>query len=350
MDKTLKQMLITAAILFLSLFIIRYLFMLFAPFLIGLILANLLEPLIIKAQEILPGGRTAAVLVVLVVVVAFVALLLGLGISRFYMEVNEIVRTLPDYETLMDELQLDGDIRGFLEGFEISGPIITAVEENMQIIFETIRSGLLEIANYALNALSRLPLALMIFFLSIVATFYISRDRHRINEGIFRLFPRRWHGEVKAFGAELKFSAVGYIKAMLILISISGFITAVGLTILGSSYAISLGVLAAVLDLIPIIGPALIFYPYAIISLLMGDIVFALGLVATHLILSGVRSSAEGQIIGDNIGIHPLATLMALFVGFRVLGVIGFIVGPVLLVLIKTSARAGLIPFWEAER
>lgn len=349
MDKTLKQMLITVIILFLSLFIIRFLFMIFAPFIIGLILANLIEPMVQKAQEILPGSRTVAVLSVLVLIVAIVALLLVLGVSRFYVEVNEIIRSLPEYEALTEQFQTERGLRGIMESLELSETIINTVEENIQVIFDTIRSGLLEAANFALNALSQLPLALMILFLSFVATFYISRDKERINNIIYKLFPEKWEDKVTSFKNELAGSAIGYIKAQLILISISGFITGIGLFILGSEYALSLAILAAILDLIPIIGPALIIYPWAVVSLLMGRIGFALGLVAIHLILTGVRSSAEGHVIGGNIGIHPLATLMSLFVGFRVLGVIGFLVGPVLLVLIKTSARAGLIPFWEAE-
>lgn len=350
MDKTLKQMLITAIILFLSLFIIRYLFLIFAPFIIGLILANLLEPLVQRSQEILPGGRTVAVLSVLVLLVAVSALLLTLGISRFYVEVDEIIRSLPDYDALTQQFQIERGLRGIMESLEVSDPIINAVEENIQVIFDTVRTGMLEGANFALNALSQLPLALMILFLSIVATFYISRDKERINDIIYKLFPEKWEDQVTKFKKELAGSAIGYIKAQMILISISGFITGIGLLILGSEYILSLAILAAVLDLIPIIGPALIFYPWAVVSLLMGRIGFAIGLVIIHLILTGVRSSAEGHIIGGNIGIHPLATLMSLFVGFRVLGVIGFLVGPVLLVLIKTSARAGLIPFWEAEK
>ncbi len=350
MDKTLRQMLITTVILFLSLFIIRYLFMLFAPFIIGLILANLIEPAVQTAQENLPGGRTIAVLVVLLVLVALIALLLVLGVSRFYVEVNEIIQSLPEYEALTEQFQVERGLRGILESFELSETIINTLEENIQMIFDTIRAGLLEAANFALNALSQLPLALMILFLSFVATFYISRDKQRINSIIYKLFPEEWEEQVTKFKNELAVSAIGYIKAQLTLISISGFIMGVGLLILGSEYALSLAIMAAILDLIPIIGPALIVYPWAIVSLLMGEIGFALGLVIIHLTLTGVRSSAEGHIIGGNIGIHPLATLMSLFVGFRVLGVIGFLVGPVLLVLIKTSARSGLIPFWEAER
>ncbi len=349
MDKTLRQMLITAAILFLSLFFIRYLFLIFAPIIIGLILANLIHPLVNRVEGSMPGGRTVAVLTVLVVIVGVMSLLLALGISRFYMEVNQLINRLPDYETLIDQFHFEANWRSFLEAFEISETIIEAVEENIQIIFDTVRSGLLELANFALSALGRLPMALMIFFLSIVATFYISRDYYRLEKVLYKLFPDHWHEQVDAFKHELSISAIGYIKAQLILISISGFITGIGLTIMSSGYALSLAVLAALLDLIPIIGPALIFYPWAFVNFLMGEISFALGLVIIHLILTGVRQAAEGQIIGDHIGIHPLATLMALFVGFRVLGVIGFLIGPILLVLIKTSARAGLLPFWDPE-
>ncbi len=350
MDRTIRQMLITVLILLAGLFVIRFLFMLFAPFIIALILAKLIDPAVTGLEKKVPGGRTAATLLVLAVLVGVLVLLLVLGVSRLYVEVNQIIRTLPEYEALVEQLQFEGDWRELLESFEVSDTILDAIEDNMQIIFTTVRSGVLEIANHTLNAISRLPMALVILFLSIVATFYLSKDKERIDRMVYKLFPDEWEKRVTRFKKELSESALGYIKAQLILISISGTITGIGLFIMDSEYALSLAVMAAVLDLIPIIGPALIFYPWAIFSVLTGSLSTAAGLIAIHLTLTGVRSAAEGQIIGGNIGIHPLATLMSLFAGFRLLGVVGLLAGPILLVLVKTSARAGLIPFWEAEK
>jgi len=353
MHNTIKQILITLAIIFISFFILEYVFAILAPFIISLILASLIEPLVIKitTSEKIPLGRTLAVILSLILVLAIFTGILILGSSRIYFELNRVLQQLPDYETLTQQFMIpEASWQEILENFNVSPAIISAIEENLQTIFNAGRALLMQGANFALNALGNLPLALMIFLFSIVATFFISRDKDKINAAIIKLFPPDWEDKVRSIQSELANSAIGYIRALLILITISGIITFIGLMILGSEYALTLGAVAAVLDLIPIIGPALIFYPWMVVSLLMGNIGFALGLLLTHLSLVAIRSALEPKIMGDNIGIHPLSTMIALFAGYRILGLMGFLVGPTILVLVKTVARANLLPFWEVDQ
>ncbi len=353
MNKTIKQMLIFAAIIFISFFVLDYVFAVFAPFIISLVLASLIEPLVtrISLSEKIPLGRTAAVILALIVVLAVFTGFLILGSSRIYFELNRIIQHLPDYETLGQQLRIpEASWQEILqENFNVSPAIVSAIEDNLQSIFDAARGLLMQGAQIVLNTLGSLPLALMILLLSIVATFFMSRDKEKINAAIIKLFPEEWETRVRSIQSELANSAIGYIRALLILITISGLIAFLGLLILGSEYALTLGLMAAILDLIPIIGPALIFYPWMVVSLLLGNFAFAIGLLITHLVLVAVRSSIEPKIMGDNIGIHPLSIMIALFAGYRILGMMGFIVGPTILILIKTAARANLIPFWEAR-
>ena len=127
----------------------------------------------------------------------------------------------------------------------------------------------------------------------------------------------------------------------------TGLITGVGLTILGNQYALVLGISAAILDLIPIIGPALIFFPWILYNLILGEISHGISLLILYIILAAVRSGSEGKVMGENLGIYPLSTMIALYVGFRVLGTIGFILGPALLVIIKAIIQADLISIYE---
>jgi len=112
---------------------------------------------------------------------------------------------------------------------------------------------------------------------------------------------------------------------------------------MGNQYALVVGAAAAILDLIPIIGPALLFYPWIAVALIFGNFSQAFSLFLLHLFLAGVRSASEGKIMGKNLGLHPLATMTALFSGYRILGAIGFVVGPTFLVIIKAIVDSDLI-------
>ncbi|MFW5873125.1 MAG: sporulation integral membrane protein YtvI [Bacillota bacterium] len=351
MKKRLRELGLTVVFAFISLFLIRYAFMIFAPFIIGLVVASLLEPMVRYLAKKAPFGRTLSVVIVLIIVLIIIVFLLIIGVSRIYFELNQIVQTLPDYNTLVEQFEIidAGGWKDLLSSWNISPAIISAIEENLQAIFDAVRSSMLQLANMALNTVSGFPIALMTIFFSFVATFFISRDKDKIRDNILKLFPDEWQDSVFRVMKELSSSAIGYIRAQLILISISGFIAFLGLSILDSEYALTIGLLTAVLDLIPIIGPAFIFYPWSIFSLLSGDIGFAIGLLIIHLLITAVRELFEGKIIGDSLGLHPLATMIALFAGFRILGVIGFIIGPTVLVIIKSLARTNLLPYWEVN-
>ncbi len=351
MQKRLQELGLTVVLAFISLFLLRYAFTIFAPFVIALVVASLLEPLVRYLAKKAPFGRTLSVVIVLLIVLTIIVFLLIIGVSRIYFELNQIVRTLPDYNTLAAQFEIvdAGSWQDLLESWNVSTAIISAIEENLQAIFDAIRSTMLQLANMALNAVSGFPIALMTIFFSFVATFFISRDKDKIRENILKLFPNEWRDKVNKIMKELSTSAIGYIRAQLILISISGFVAFSGLTFLGNEYALTLGLLSAVLDLIPIIGPAFIFYPWLVINLLTGDIGFAIGLLVIHILIVAARETFEGKIIGDSLGIHPLATMIALFAGFRILGVIGFVIGPSILVIIKSLARTNLLPYWEVS-
>lgn len=351
MKKRLQELGLTIVLAFISLFLIRYAFMIFAPFIIGLVVASLLEPMVRYLAKKAPFGRTFSVVIVLIIVLTIIVFLLIIGVSRIYFELNQIIQTLPDYNTLAEQFEIidAGGWQNLLEAWNVSPAIINAIEENLQTIFDAIRSSLLQLANMALNTVSGFPIALMTIFFSFVATFFISRDKNKIRDSILKLFPDEWNDNVYKVMKELSSSAIGYIRAQLVLISISGFVAFLGLTFLNSEYALTIGLLTAVLDIIPIIGPAIIFYPWLIINLLTGDIGFAIGLLVIHILIVASRELLEGKIIGDSLGIHPLATMIALFAGFRILGVMGFIIGPTILVIIKSLARTNLLPYWEAN-
>lgn len=342
----LKYLLMFLFLLF-SLIILEHVFIYFTPFIIAAVIASLINPIVDYLDSKVPIHRGFTVIIVLILVILILVTVIIIGGAQGYLELNRLLRNLPDYRSIDSQIQWFSEqnqqLENFMENWEISEAVKDAINSNLQLLYNGVRDTLISIINSVLDFLTKLPSMLMILFIAFIATFFISRDRDPIKEFLLNIFPEDVQPKMANVFTQLNRSAVGYIRAMLILISITGLIAGSGVKLMGNQYALIVGVAAAILDLIPIIGPALLFYPWIIMSIIFGNFSQAFALFMLHLFLAATRSASEGKIMGKSLGLHPLATMIALFSGYRILGAIGFVVGPTFLVIIKAIVDSDLI-------
>lgn len=333
--------------LLISLVILEHVFIYFTPFIIAAVIASLINPIVDYLDQKIPIHRGFSVVIVLILVIVILVTIIIIGGAQGYLELNRLLRNLPDYRSIDSQIEWfskqNQQLENFMENWEISDAVKDAINSNLQLLYNGIRDALISIINTVLEFLTRLPNLFIILFIAFIATFFISRDRDRIKEFLVNIFPEEVQPKIANVFTQLNRSAVGYIRAMLILISISGLVAGTGVRLIGNQYALIVGATAAILDLIPIIGPALLFYPWIVMSIIFSNFSQAFSLFILHLFLAGVRSASEGKIMGKSLGLHPLATMIALFSGYRILGAIGFVVGPTFLVIIKAIVDSDLI-------
>lgn len=346
MNTILKKKILILTALVLLLILIRYMFVYLTPFIIAIILAGLIEPAVSRLEDLLPVKRKIIVLFILLLLITIFIIILIVGLSQVYLELNVLIEKIQNvpsgYHSRWLKIQNDR-LQDLLTSFDFSPQIHSFIDEQLPSVYSAVRTGILNVANTVLAAVSKLPSIFTILFLSFIATYFISRDRELIAENVLNLFPENWREKIINVYNDIINSAAGFLRAEFILISITGIISFAGLLIIGSRYALILAVSAALLDLIPIIGPALIFYPWMLYNLLTGNLFFALQLLILHTVLAAVRSALEGKIMGENLGLHPLSTMIALYSGYRILGPSGFIIGPAILVIIKSLVKAEII-------
>lgn len=186
------------------------------------------------------------------------------------------------------------------------------------------------------------PIALAtIFFL--MATYFILSDYPNIRGAVTNSMPanvRRFSLFVKkAFNAAFG----GYIKAELLLSLGVFFILTIGFFIMGLPYAILLAFLLAVLDFIPIIGAGTVMVPWAVIDLVLGEWSSALVLMIIWGIIVLFRRMAEPKIVGSQTGLHPILSLLSIYVGMKLGGVLGMVFGPVILLVIINICSSGFL-------
>ncbi len=124
-----------------------------------------------------------------------------------------------------------------------------------------------------------------------------------------------------------------YLKAQGEIMLVVGLVCVLGLWVLGNPYFLIWGVLIGVLDALPVLGVGMILIPWAVIWLLRGNYWLALGYLVLFLVADLVRQFLEPKILGKEIGIHPALTLVAVYGGFLLYGVAGFILGPITILI-----------------
>src|SRR5699024_2333761 len=134
----------------------------------------------------------------------------------------------------------------------------------------------------------------------------------------------------------------------LILISITGCIIFISLSILRIEHALTIALLATAADLLPFVGTGIVFVPWIAYLFITGNYAMTINLLIIYMFIVISRQIIEPKVISANIGLHPLSALLALFIGIKIWGLLGVFIAPTLLVLLKALQQAGISKqLWE---
>lgn len=322
-----------------------YLISLFAPFLLALIISFAANPLADKLQNKfkLPKGLTAVLVIILIVGIVGGALVgiiwkLVSEIKSLYIQVPDLYQNaLVFFENLKNDLSdfyinLPGDIQNVFDniGKDIKDNIAGFINKN----YKPVMSGA---GNFA-KSLPSIFIGVIVFILSL---YFMISDENTVHNFLNKLIPEKMLNGIKKVGVEIKKYLGGYVKAQLIIMSVAFVIIMVGLLILNVQYAMLIALGIAIFDALPFFGSGAILIPWAAIGFISGDIKIGIGMVIIYISLALTRQMIEPKIVSSKIGMNPLLTLMAMYVGYRVFSLGGMILGPILLMLIISFYKAG---------
>ena len=168
-----------------------------------------------------------------------------------------------------------------------------------------------------------------------LATFFLTKDRPMIQAKIKSKLTLGQIENVRKINLEAKKTIIGFIKAQLTLIGMTFVIVLIGLLVLQVKYAFLLAFIIGFVDLIPYLGTGFIFFPWIVISFFIGAKNLAIGLIILYVLVVIQRNIIEPKVLSSNIGLDPLSTLIAIYLGFAIFGFLGLIIGPVTLIIGK---------------
>ncbi|WP_433743613.1 sporulation integral membrane protein YtvI [Falsibacillus pallidus] len=342
------------AVIILLLTVFYYVSTVTYPFLIAIVIALLINPVVNLLERKAKMPRAAAVLVALILIVAIFAGIITLLIAEIVSGANYLARTVPDHvDTLVQYIEdlitsqiipLYNQGASFFKNLDAGQQ--DTITQNIQTAGQKIATSagafLQSFFQKLPNLISWIPGAATVIVFSALATFFISKDWDRLSGMFTRLLPHRARTSGQKVLVDLKRALFGFIRAQLTLISITSVIVLIGLLILRVDYAITIALVSGLVDLLPYLGTGTVFIPWILYEAISGDPGLAIGLSILYVIVIVQRQVMEPKILSSSIGLDPLATLIALFVGFKLVGFLGLILGPVTLVIISTLHRANV--------
>jgi sporulation integral membrane protein YtvI len=352
-NRTLRFLLVIGIVI-VSFLLFFYLSKVTYPFLIGLIIAFCINPIVNLFEKKGRMPRSLAVLLALIIIFALFAGLITLLIAEIVSGANYIAKVVPEHlDTLINytEKIVTAQIVPFYNNLTSmfskldagqQDTIILNIQNVGKKIGSTAGTFIQNLFGNIPNILSWFPNAATVLIFSLLGTFFISKDWHKLAGFGEKLLPERAKASGKTVFIDLKKALFGFVRAQVTLISITTVIILFGLLILRVDYAITIALIAGIVDILPYLGTGVVFVPWIIYEIIVNDTGMAIGLGVLYLIVLVQRQIMEPKILSSNIGLDPLATLIALFVGFKTIGFLGLIVGPVTLVVITTLNRANV--------
>lgn len=338
--KTIIKKICLLIITFITIFLLAKLFMFYIPFLIAYIISLLVEPIIkwVNRKTNL-SRKTSSVLVLFTVFVILIGLI-SWGIVSLISESTELLAALNTYlekaiewiNSLIQNINLDK--------FQISNEIKQMIQDSSSDILNKVIEFLKNILNGFLEYLKSIPTILIYTIITILATYFITSDKFYMLDRLEHHIPKKILGKITTKIEKITRSLGSYLKAELTLVAISFIAVLMGLNIfyligMNVGYPLLMAILIAFVDAMPILGSGTIMVPWSIILFLNKEYSVGFSILGLYIFVIALRQFLGPKIVSSKIGVHPIFTLISMYTGFKLLGIIGLLIGPIALIILK---------------
>ncbi|MEI7026159.1 sporulation integral membrane protein YtvI [Paenibacillus sp. y28] len=326
------------------------LFTIGAPFLLALIGAIFLETPILLLMKGLRINRASSAIVVcalFTLVVLGIFYLLGLKVVT---EVVAFWDKLPVYLDNANNYFKDATVNTdqLFNSFspEVADQLEASLNAGLKTLIESLNSIVAGISAYFINVAKTIPGLFVFFIVFIIALFMFCIGLPGVKNSFLSLFDESSLPKVENVLLDLRGSIFGFLRAQVLLSALTYVITLVGLLILGVEYPLAIALLIIIVDILPVLGTGSVLVPWAVYSMLTEDSLFlGLGLLILFAVITLFRRIVEPKIVGASVGIGALSVLISMYIGFKLVGVVGLFLGPIVVIVYQAMRRVGLLKF-----
>ena len=320
------------------------------PIIVALLTALFLAPAVNLLTNRGKLSRKLAVLIIFLLFLLFLALVGYFLFTRAITQLNQFVENLPNtinelnlaWNTFLNNLRVEFD--------QYSPDIVDEIDNAVTTMLFDLRTNLqdIDIIGHATSIVIKIPAYLVSFLVYLISLYLFLLDLPRLKVKMFSYMTNKTAEKFKFMTSRLSYVIFGFFKAQFLVSIIIFIVTLIGLLFIAPEVAIIMSIVIWVVDFIPIIGSIAILAPWAIYHILAGNTALAVQLFILAAVLLTIRRTVEPKVMGHHIGLSPLVTLISLFIGLQLLGILGFILGPLIVILFTSAKEAGIIKFnWK---
>ena len=313
----------------------------YIPFIIAFIISLIIEPAIKFLMKKTNITRKMSSIIIFLLAFSIIIGSVTWGIISLVSESTNLLQTLNIYIDKAYTQMQETISKMSITKISISKNISNLVQEASTEILFKISGWLTEFLTKLINVITSIPIIAIYTVITILSLYFICTDRIYILDLMEYHMPSKWVQKLAVHIKEISKNLGGYLKAEVTLILVSFMISVIGLYILkfvgmNVKYPLLIALGIAFVDALPILGSGTVIVPWAIFSALAGDIKLAISIIILWIIMSVVRQFLEPKIVSGKIGIHPIFTIIAMYTGFRIIGILGMLFGPIVLIILKS--------------
>ncbi|WP_425447162.1 AI-2E family transporter [Dethiothermospora halolimnae] len=293
------------------------------PVITSIVFAYLLNPLI-NFLENKGLKRLWGVLLVYVILIVAIILISVSIFPKVAGELQNLIKMLPDYFEDMSVF--------FKNIYEDYSKNLDKLPEEFQSINEVIRENFDRLQNYLVSSFKSITSSIINMFSKIISfiiipvlTFYFLKDKDFFKKKIILTIPKNMRNETIRISREIDGVLGKFIRGQLIVATFVGINTAIGLLIIGVDFALTIGLIAGMANVIPYFGPIIGIFP-ALTFALLDDPIKGIWVILLFILVQQIESNIlSPKIVGESVGLHPVIVIISLIIGGNVLGILGML-------------------------
>lgn len=327
---SLKILLATVAVYF----SFRYLLPLFLPFLFAYALSFFLTPLVAYFESKTKVRRTIITFFVLGTVVICLLLFVGIFASQLFGQIRHAFANVGQYEIVItDNLHHLCEVMEYHFNINANEMYNHICKTTREAVADLGTDVVIKIMGTSASTIKLFAEIFIFLFTTILASFYMIVSRDKIRE---KKKESMFYKEITGVLGNVYKVSVTYIKTQLIIMLFTTIVCYVGFLIIKNPYALVLALLVGIMDALPMLGVGIVLIPWGILLLLLKSYRDAIVLLILFVICYGFRELVEPKLVGKGIGISPLMTIVSMYVGLKLFGITGVVLGPIAYVVLKT--------------
>ena len=312
----------------------------FMPFIIAWVIALIIEPLIKFFMKKFKLKRGAACAISLILVVLIIGSLLFLIISKFITEITSLVANFNTYYDSVYNLVVGFFTQYKLGAMDVPTPVVDMVQDSLSTILKSSQGVIFSFFSGLANTITSLPNFFTSLVITILATIFICIDKDFVKQQVKQHVPSKWIEQFTRIFKEMCSVSINYIKAEAKLSIICFVYVLLSLLLINMfgikvDYLVTMAILIGFIDLLPLFGAGTIMLPWAVYLFFVGNIPLAIAVVAIWGVWAIIKQIIEPKMVSSEMGLHPIFTLLGMYAGFKLFGVLGLILGPIIILILQ---------------